>query len=67
MNVELVPLFDSLNDLSPSLMLVLAVLGKAPTLLEVPKANPVHPWGVVERASARLPFLAIVVLEADVT
>jgi len=67
MNVELVPLFDSLDDLSPSLMLVLAVLGKAPTLLEVPKAYSVHPSGVVERAGAGLTFLAIVVLEADVT
>jgi hypothetical protein len=67
MNVELVPLFDSLDDLSPSLMLVLAVLGKAPTLLEVPKAYPVHPSRVVERAGAGLTFLAIVVLEADIT
>ena len=67
MNVELVPLFDPLDDLSPSLMLVLAVLGKAPALLELPKANPVHPSRMVERASAGLSFLAIVVLEADVT
>lgn len=67
MNVELIPLFDSLDDLSPSQMLVLAVLAKAPTLLEVPKAYPVHPSGVVERASAGLSFLAIVVLKADIT
>jgi hypothetical protein len=67
MNIELVRLFDSLDDVSPSLMLVLAVLGKAPTLLKVPKAYPVHPSGVVERASAGFPSLAIIVLEADVT
>jgi hypothetical protein len=67
MNIDLVPLFDSLDDVSPSLMLVLAVLGKAPALLEVPKAYPVHPSGVVERASASFPSLAIIELEADIT
>jgi hypothetical protein len=67
MNVELVHLFDSLDDISPSRMLVLAVLREAATLLEVLKACPVHPTGVVERASAGLPFLAIIVLEADIT
>jgi hypothetical protein len=67
MNIDLVRLFDSLHDFSPCLMLVLAVLGKAPTLLEVLEARPVHPSGVVERASACFPFLAIVVLEAYIT
>jgi len=39
MNINLVRLFDSLHDVNPSLMIVLAVLGsKAPTLLEVLEA-----------------------------
>jgi hypothetical protein len=38
MNIDSVRLFYSLNDVSPCLMLVLAVLGKALTLLEVLEA-----------------------------
>jgi hypothetical protein len=38
MNIDLVRLFDSLHDVSPSLMLVLAALGKTLTLLEVLEA-----------------------------
>ena len=67
MNVELVHLFYCLDDVSPSRMLVLAVLSETATLLEVPKACPVHPLGMVERASAGLPFLAIILLEADIS